>query len=375
MDLEANQKILAAKISWENILSSLPDGVVVIDARGRISFLNPAAETLTSVATSQAVGQPYARVFEKNPWLLQMVKRCQLPSPQATRGEGDLMNRWGRRLPVNLTVAPLQDPQGAVLGSILLLRDLTRRRELEEDLQRSDRLAELGTLAAGLAHEIRNPLAGIRGAAQLLKRELAHDSPLTQHTDIMIREVDRVNHLIEQLLDLSRPVPLSLTCVNIHQVLEDVLLLESQTFNDGSVEVKKNFDPSLPPVRADRDQLTQVFLNLVRNAFQAMNGKGCLTVTTRMETDFHIRKRGRSREKLIRVEVSDTGPGIKEEHLQRIFSPFFTTKTGGSGLGLTICHRIIREHGGFIRVESDGERGASFKISLPVADGDELPEL
>ena len=358
----------ASQISWENILASLEDGVIVIDRHGRISFFNQAAEVLTDLSASQSLQQPYAALFKKNPWLGEMVRKTEPPHQGSARGEGDLVSQRGRRVPVNLTVSPLLDRYGRSLGSILLLRDLTRHKELEEDLKRSDRLALLGTLAAGLAHEIKNPLGGIKGAAQLLKREVERSLSLVQYADIMIREVDRVNLLMEQLLDLSRPTKLNLDSLNIHEVLDGVLLLEREAVPEWNVAVKKNFDPSLPPIRGDRAQLTQVFLNLVKNALQAMNGSGCLTLTTRIETDFHIRKQGKERGKFIWVDIDDNGPGIREEDLPQIFSPFFTTKNNGAGLGLAICYRIIKEHGGLIRVEGREGKGATFKVSLLVAE-------
>jgi two-component system nitrogen regulation sensor histidine kinase GlnL len=225
----------------------------------------------------------------------------------------------------------------------------------------------LGTLAAGLAHEIRNPLGGIKGAAQLLKRAVDHDPSLLEYANIMIREVDRVDKLIEQLLDLARPAKLELTAVNIHEILEDVLLLETQTAEALRIAVKKRFDPSLPSIRGDRAQLTQVFLNLVKNSFQAMHQGGVLTVATRLETDFHIRGQGADRSRWIWVDIEDQGVGIKEEDLPHIFSPFFTTKNNGTGLGLAVCDRIVREHSGLIRVESIEGKGTTFRISLVVA--------
>jgi two-component system nitrogen regulation sensor histidine kinase GlnL len=180
--------------------------------------------------------------------------------------------------------------------------------------------------------------------------------------------VDRVNLLLEQLLDLSRPAQLHLDPLNIHEVLDEVLLLEKEAVPQSDVTVRKNFDPSLPPIRGDRAQLTQVFLNLVKNGCQAMNGRGGMTITTRMETDFHIREEGKERAKFIWVDIEDNGPGIKEEDLPNIFSPFFTTKRNGAGLGLAICYRIIKEHGGLIRVGSHEGKGATFKVSLRVAD-------
>jgi two-component system nitrogen regulation sensor histidine kinase GlnL len=183
----------------------------------------------------------------------------------------------------------------------------------------------------------------------------------------MIREANRVNQLIEQLLDLSRPAQLDLEALNIHKILEDVLLLEGQAEAAQKCLIKKNFDPSLPEIRGDRSRLTQVFLNLVKNAFQAMERPGTVTVTTRVETDFHIRGSGRDRNRLIWVDIADEGAGIREEDLPHIFSPFFTTKLNGTGLGLATCYQIVKEHGGMIRVESSPNKGSVFKISLLVA--------
>src|SRR5207245_465050 len=196
-------------------------------------------------------------LFKREHWLIELLNKSRPPRQETTRGEGDLVTRWGHKVPVGLTVSPLQDRHGNFLGSILVLRDIKHRKELEEDLKRADRLAMMGTLAAGLAHEIRNPLGGIKGAAQLLRRSIEDNSSLLKYTDIMIREVDRVNQLIEQLLDLSRPAQLTLAPVNIHQILEDVLLLEAPTLGESAIAVRKAFDPSLPPIRGDRAQLTQ----------------------------------------------------------------------------------------------------------------------
>ena len=356
------------QISWEQILSSVEDGVITLDRSGNVSFFNEAAETLTDLAASRALGLSFLQIFRKESWLLELIRKSFPPPQERARGEGDLVSRWGKKVPVSVTVSPLLEPDGSCLGSILLVRNLTHHRELEEDLKRADRLAMVGTLAAGLAHEIRNPLGGIKGAAQLLRRSLDHDSSLIEYTNIMNREVDRVNLLIEQLLDLSRPAKLEIVPLNIHQVLEDVLSLELKTHAGPTVNVKKLFDPSLPPIRGDRNRLTQVFLNLVKNGYQAMNGSGTLTITTRLDTDRHVRGQGAERSRIIWVEIADQGVGIKDEDLLHIFSPFFTTKNSGTGLGLAVCYWIIKEHGGIIRVESVAGKGSTFKVSLVVAD-------
>ncbi|HEX6438499.1 MAG TPA: ATP-binding protein [Candidatus Binatia bacterium] len=366
--IESPSAAVERKISWEQILSSVEDGVITLDRSGKVSFFNEAAEILTDLAASRALSLSFLRIFRKEPWLLELVKKSFPPLQESARGEGDLVSRWGKRVPVGVTVSPLVETDGKCLGSILLVRNLTQHKEFEEDLKRADRLAMVGTLAAGLAHEIRNPLGGIKGAAQLLRRSLDPGSSLIEYTNIMNREVDRVNLLIEQLLDLSRPAKLEIVPLNIHQVLEDVLLLELKTQDAPTVNIRKLFDPSLPPIRGDRNRLTQVFLNLVKNGYQAMNGSGTLTITTRLETDRHVRGQGAERSRFIWVEIADQGSGIKEEDLPYIFSPFFTTKNSGTGLGLAVCYWIIREHGGIIRVESFAGKGSTFKVSLVVAD-------
>ena len=355
------------QISWEQILANLDDGVIALDANGKIIFFNEASEVLTDISSAAATGRRLEQIFKREPWLVDLVKRTHPPRQNRARGEGDFITRWGRKIPIGITVSPLQDRHGQFVGTILLLRDIKRRKELEEDLHRADRLVLMGTLGAGLAHEIRNPLGGIKGAAQLLRRSVDGNPAVREFTDIMIREVDRVNLLIEQLLDLSRPAQLNLAAVNIHEVLEHVLTLESQTLGDNDLRVRKWFDPSLPPIRGDRAQLTQVFLNLVKNAFQAMDA-GTLSVTTRVETDYHIREHGTAPNRFIWVDLADQGRGIREEDLPHIFSPFFSTKNNGTGLGLATCYRIIKEHGGTIRVESAEEKGSTFRVSLVVAD-------
>ena len=356
------------QISWEQILANLDDGVIALDTQSKIIFFNEASEMLTEISSGTAVDQSFEKIFKREPWLLDLVKTTHAPPHKRAGAEGDLVSRWGRKLPVGVTVSPLRDRQGQFIGTILLLRDIKRRKELEEDLKRADRLALMGTLAAGLAHEIRNPLGGIKGAAQLLRRSADGDGSVHDFTDIMIREVDRVNQLIEQLLDLSRPSQIKFAAINIHEILEDVLLLENHALTGKELHIRKRFDPSLPPIRGDRAQLTQVFLNLVKNAFQAMDAGGVLTLTTRLETDYHIREPGTAANRLIWVDLADDGQGIAEAHLAHIFSPFFTTKVNGTGLGLATCDRIMREHGGTIRVESVAGKGSTFKVSLVVAD-------
>jgi len=351
-------------LPWESILTSLDDGVIITDIDGRVSFVNQAAETLVGLSAKKMLGLIYTVVFQDVEWLTGMIAKSLSADEATSRAGGELGSRHNRLLPVGATVSPLQDHSSRTVGSVVVLRDRSLRQAMEEDLRRSDRLAVVGTLGAGLAHEIKNPLSGIRGAAQLLQAEFAREESVVENTAIMIREVDRVNELMEQLLDLARPTKLRLEPLNVHELINHILQLESATVDANNILIRREYDPSLPPILGDRPRLTQAFLNLIKNAFQAMAGKGCLTLATRVETDFSMRTRSRRNARLARIDIADDGPGIEPGDLPHIFSPFFTTKQSGTGLGLAVCHRVITEHGGTIRVESHPGQGTVFKVSL-----------
>ena len=302
---------------------------MVVDRSRGITFVNQAAETLTGLSARNMLTRDSDDLFHANGWLLAMIDKSLGPDESTSRAENNFVRRRGKRVPVSALVSPLRDQDGGVAGSVLLLRDRTLRQAMEDDLRRSDRLALLGKLAAGLAHEIKNPLGGIKGAAQLIRVEVAHDASLLENTDIMIREVDRVNQLLDQLLDLARPAGLHLEALNVHELLEHVLGLEVHSAAAAKVCIERSFDPSLPFIVGDRSRLIQVFLNLVENAFQA--NPTCMTVATRMETEFSLRTERSSATKFVTVDIRDDGTGIDEEDLPDIFSPFFTRKRRGTG--------------------------------------------
>jgi two-component system nitrogen regulation sensor histidine kinase GlnL len=350
------------------VLASLEDGVVVVNGGGRVTDLNPAAEQLLGVSAIQAVGMPVEELFRMSAWLGEAVRGTLQAGVARRRHEGPLFSH-GREVPVRAACAPLFDDElGAVRGAVVVLNDLSMQRTLEAATRRADRLAALGAVAHGLAHEIRNPLGGIKGAAQLLRGQLA-DPDMIRCTDVIVREVERLDGLVEQLKELATPPRLQLVPLNIHRVLNDVLTLEKQAPAWGSVTLQTAFDPSLPPVRGDRAQLTQVFLNLVKNALEALGGGGELHVSTRLDARFHLR-RGRERAHFIVVSVEDTGPGVPEADQSHLFTPFFTTKGTGTGLGLAVCHRIVSEHGGAIAYEPRPTGGACFRVTLPASEVD-----
>lgn len=360
--------------SWDNILASLEEGIIVIGQDHRIAYFNQTAEQLTGVSHAQAQNHLATAILFANPWIIEIIERT-AANYNRTAGEGELQGRLLRSTPVRLTCSPIFNDGGGYLGLILVIHDLSYQRELAETVQREDRLTHLGVVAAGLAHEIKNPLAGIRGAAQLLQKRVRTDPPAVEYTEVMIREIDRLNGLLEQLLGLSTPPSLELRPVNVHKILTEVLLLERETV-PSQQRIQTQFDPSLPDVQGDEAQLAQVFRNLIKNALQAIAGRrgGELSIVTRMATTFHMLRTesqtGRSelrRGRFLVIDFTDNGVGIAQEHLAQLFTPFFTTKTKGTGLGLAVSQKIIAQHGGTIRVESDPGQGTVFHVYLPVA--------
>jgi two-component system nitrogen regulation sensor histidine kinase GlnL len=312
------------------------------------------------------MGRPITELFGAHAthgWLAELATTTLREGLARRRSEGTLRIRSGT-VAVRGACAPMYDEQGEVSGAVLVLHDLTLERALDETTRRADRLASLGTVAQGLAHEIRNPLGGIKGAAQLLRAGL-DDPDQIRCTDIIVREVERLDGLVEQLRGLGTPPHLQVGPVNIHRILNDVLALEAQAPEWGAVQLRKEFDPSLPAVAGDAAQLTQVFLNLVKNAVESLRGRGRLVVSTRIETRFHVRRRS-GRNQYLSVVIADDGPGVPERDRAQLFSPFFTTKARGTGLGLALCHRIISEHGGAIAHEAPPGGGACFRVTLPV---------
>lgn len=350
---------------YANVIDSVGDGVIVVDDTGIITFLNPAAEELTGVSRTMAQGVQFATVFKGEELLREMVSKSSTTGMSISDHENIMLYRSGHPTPVSATTTPLMLASGEKVGTILLLRDLTSIRELEEAVRTADRLAALGTLAAGLAHEIKNPLGGIKGAAQLLEKELPPDSELLDYTRIMIKETQRVNRIIEELLALTTPRRLKLSKVNLHRVIGDILALQKSSAAE-QTRFQQQFDPSIPPILADEEQLTQLFLNLIKNAVEAVSEGGLIRISSRVLSDYTMTKKGEQRQRMVAVEVSDNGPGMTRELVDQLFTPFFTTKSRGTGLGLALCHKIVTEHRGMIKVASEPGKGTTFTVTLPL---------
>lgn len=350
---------------YATVIDSVGDGVIVMDRDGIVTLCNPAAEEITGFSRRQVIGSRFEKVFVLESALLEMVAKTTQTGITIADHENIIVKSTGKIKPVAATCYPLMRENGENIGVVLTMKDITYIRELEAAVRQGDRLSTLGTLAAGLAHEVKNPLGGIKGAAQLMEREMDSDSELREYTQVMIRETERIDHIIRELLDLASPRGLNLTPVNLHKVLGDIMLLQKQALSGRDITFTKRFDPSIPPIMADEEMLTRLFLNLICNALDAMEESGRLMVSSRIVSDYRMAQNERS-SRMVAIEIRDDGPGIPQEDLENIWTPFFTTKSSGTGLGLTICHKIVAEHRGMIKVESDSGQGTKFTILLPL---------
>jgi len=358
---------------WEDVLAGFSDAVIVTDADTVITLFNQAAEELTGLPQRRAVGQRAAEVFARVPVLVQVVAHVLESGAGASRGEEEL-DFATRSVPARVVGLPIFDSADRVRGATLVIHDLSHQKRLEESARRNESLAHLGTLVAGLAHEIRNPLAGINGAAQLLERRLAAQPELREYTQVITREASRLTALMEDLLGLGAPPAPRLQPLNVHRVIQHVVSLFEAELTRRGFHLGCEFDPSLPDIAGDESQLSQVLLNLIKNAMEAMTtdgtvvaGRDTIVIRTRIETDFRILRHRHMPGQYLRVEVADQGCGIDPASASRLFEPFFTTKARGTGLGLAISHRIVAEHGGIIGAEPNRPFGTVFTVTLPVA--------
>jgi len=342
---------------WREIVESLPDAVIVLSPTRELMTLNSAAETL--LGASHVTRQLTDRVMEQNAWLAGMAAAC-LSTGQSLETPEETLVLEKRAVAVRVAVAPLLGRRSEQQGAIILLKDLSHQRGLERSMG-GDQLVRLSP--AGLAHEVKNPLTGIKGAAELLAGMFPSDSRAQQYCDLILHGVNRIASLVEQVLAVSGPGRLKHNPVNIHQVLHQALrtagLFESPP---PGIVIEQLFDPSLPELVGDAEALERVFLNLLRNALDAIRlspeAVGRIRIRTAMEAQFRLSSGGKKRQ-FLRVEISDSGKGMKPDEMAQLFAPFFTTKADGTGLGLVISQRTVALHGGKLWAERGGIEAAA----------------
>jgi two-component system sensor histidine kinase HydH len=336
----------------DNVVENVPIGLLALDHQGKIAAFNRGAEAILQLSAPQVIGLEAFRIIPND-----LLAEINHSKNQADVIEKEIECKLadGKIVPLEIGVSSLKDENDTFLGNVLLFKDLTEVRTLRREVARSQRLASVGRLAAGVAHEIRNPLSSIKGFATYFKERYPDRSEDQQTADIMIQEVDRLNRVVGQLLEFARPVSIKPKPVSLQTLLDDsIKLIKDQAAAKG-ISIQTQNNTQVAKVRIDPDRINQVLLNLYLNAIDSMENGG----------ELRVEITGEGPRRNVVIQVSDTGRGISRENLSKIFEPYFTTKSTGTGLGLAIAHNIVEAMGGKITVESDTEAGTTFTIALP----------
>ncbi|TYT73575.1 ATP-binding protein [Desulfobotulus mexicanus] len=328
------------------IIRSFPAGLLVLDAHGRLRFANKTAEALLQKPLQKLIGQDIAPHLPDA--LSHLIQNTESRIPESEI----LLPAKTSTIPISAGISAIKNENG-ILGKVLVLRDLSEIRRLEEEVRRKEKLAAVGQLAAGVAHEIRNPLSSIKGFATHFRQLFPSESPHHEAADILIREVNRMDRVIGELLEFARPSDIQPVKTFPLPLIQHALRLIAPDAEIKKIKISENLTP-LPEIRLDPDRFTQVMLNLCLNAIQAMDEGGTLGIRARTEASFLI------------LDIEDTGKGMAEEDISKIFDPFYTTKSKGTGLGLAVVEKIITAHGGKIRVDSILAKGTRFSLSFPL---------
>ena len=342
----------------DNLLESLNAGILVVDLHQRIISWNRKLEELCQIKRSRAMGKKLDQVLPAD--FLRSINSLMSPEGWSSSQlfnlyKLNLVNKKGRKSVINLSISPLFTNEHRFYGKIVIFDDITDQVKLEDQLLQAEKLASLGFLAAGIAHEVNTPLTGISSYTQMLMREVDDNDPKSEILHKMEQQTFRASQIVNNLLNFARQSKGQFTELDVNQVITDTITLFDYQFRSGGIKLKLNLEDSPPPIRGDKGKLQQLLLNLLKNATESMPRGGELGVTSKTENDSVL------------VSIRDTGAGIAKENLPKIYDPFFTTKKGrkGTGLGLSVSYGIIQEHSGSISVKSSLGKGTDFIIKLP----------
>ena len=357
-----------------NIIQSLDAGLLTIDLYGKINFLNRTAEKMLNRSGEELKNISIYNVFPEIKELKDEVKmEPSDPLSDYQRYEMVFSNHDGRRIYFGFSISPLTDPDGSLIGHTLIFQDITKFKEMEEQIKRSDKMAAIGLLAAGIAHEIRNPLASLSGSIQLLYSELILDHRQQHLMEISLRESERLNALISDFMLFAQPPQTNKVPWEVRKIIEETveLFTHSPSFHEGIHIIPPNPCENFE-VMVDPSQMKQVLWNLLINASQAMGNGGEIRIHLEKGEDHLLSmvppwSPQREVKEWVKIAITDSGNGIVPEEKEQIFEPFFTTKDGGTGLGLSIVHKIVENHSGVIKVDSEVGKGSTFTIFLPVS--------
>lgn len=351
----------------QSIIQNYSDAVIALDNDNKIFFWNKGAERIFGYTAEEMLGKtvdPIIPTELKEKGELQWLIEETLKKGYIENYETERITKDGRRIVVNLSRSLIKDESGEILGSIAIIRDVTKMKELEKQIQHSDKLALVGQIAAGIAHEIGTPLNVISGNAEYIIMEYGEDNPYKEELETIISQAERIANLIRQLLEFARPRKPNYRTVNVNRELYHVIELLKHQFERANIKLKLKLQEDIPTIYADCSQIHQVFLNIIVNAIQAISQNGVVEIETF------------ARDGYVNIKFKDNGIGILPEHMDKIFEPFFTTKEAGkgTGLGLAVSKRIVDEHGGKIEVESTFGKGATFIVKFPIYTKDEEVE-
>lgn len=340
---------------YRELLDSMPDGIVVAGNDLRIVSLNEPSENILNVSRRKAVGKRVSKIFP--PEINRLCERAIKERRVIQKDDLAFRAPSGTAVRVECTVAPAHGSDGDPRGLIIQIRDMSKTDMLSIMNRNSSFGENYEILVRGLAHEMRNPLSGIKGAAQLMSGALS-DRERDRCSRIIIKEAERLRDLLDRLVKPSSLAAESTSPVDINEILIDIIFLESNLHED--IKFTRKLDVAIPPVPGDYNSLKQVFINLVQNAAAAVRGKGEITVSTKWVSDYRIRDRN-----TVLISVRDNGAGIERKNLKKIFTPFFSGRKDGTGLGLFISSQVIAKYGGVITAESEEGKGSVFRVQLP----------
>ena len=347
-------------------LESMSTPLMAVDRGGNIVFANAACAQFWKSTPERISDYNIDRLFGEDNPIARHAQRAiadeaayTINAFQFNAGEG------AGPIVLRIQIDPLHAAGEPVEHALLMFWEQTHQLQLEEAQTEQRLMASIGFMVRRLAHELQNPLSGIKGATQLLARQARENTELREYPDVILRELERLERLVKTLLQHGGDPPLAMSCFNLHELLDTVIWFQSNSSDQ--VRFERLFDPSLPDIRGDRDRLHQVFLNLIHNAADASPPNGTVRVCTRTLGPWRDSESFVDRPRIFfQIEIIDEGPGVSPEHLANLFTPFFSTKKQGHGLGLSLCYQIVRAHGGQLRYQKATPTGAAFVVNLPL---------
>jgi PAS domain S-box-containing protein len=359
-DLGRLEKVLADLGQFtESIVEIVQDGLIAVDGKGKILYFNKAAQEILGFDRKMVIGREIKDIFSRQD--LGRILAGGFRADEARIVKETVVKKLnGEEVSIGYSTTVFVDKSGNTRGHIVTFKDLTEIHRMQEEILRMDRLASLGEISSGIAHEIRNPLAAIKTTAQAMEEEMEPEDPKREFLSRIVKEIDRLDTMLRTFFSFAKPKkPMFVRC-DIRDVIREVLILLMKDIKNNKIEIVEKYAPALPAFHGDFLQLQQVFLNLFLNSIEFMD-------PDRDKKIFITAwgKKDNSKRQVLEVSVTDTGLGIDDEHINKIFDPFFTTNAKGTGLGLSITYRIIQKHGGSIVVNSKKGQGTTFIINLP----------